>query len=219
MLNLVTLASGEVLDVSAWPLPAGVEDGILNRTQLARAFSVSDNTITKWIAQGMPVLTEGQNGVSYEFRLSHCYAWRQERDQKARAEKARGDQVAAQAALAFRNLDADQEEAEGGLSADEVKKWSEAEYARNRLAEQRGDLVRADRVRAVMEEVLVIVGGSLDTLPDFMELNFSMTVEQVEKVEKRSNELRNDIRQRIEDMLRRPAIILPFGDRQSELDI
>lgn len=219
MLNLVTLASGEVLDVSAWPLPQGVEDGILNRAQLARAFSVSENTITKWMAQGMPVLSEGQNGVAYEFRLSHCYAWRQDRDQKARAEKARGDQVAAQAALAFRNLDADHEEAEGGLTADEVKKWSEAEYARNRLAEQRGDLVRADRVRVLMEEVMVMVGGSLDTLPDFIELHFSPTVEQVQMVEKRSDELRAKIRSQIEDLLQRSAVIVPIGGRQVEFDI
>jgi len=219
MLNLVTLASGEVLDVSAWPLPQGVEDGILNRAQLARAFSVSENTITKWMAQGMPVLSEGQNGVAYEFRLSHCYAWRQDRDQKVRAEKARGDQVAAQAALAFRNLDADQEEAEGGLTADEVKKWSEAEYARNRLAEQRGDLVRADRVRVLMEEVMVMVGGSLDTLPDFIELHFSPTVEQVQMVEKRSDQLRAKIRSQIEDLLQRSAVIVPIGGRQVEFDI
>lgn len=219
MPDLVTLADGEVLDVSAWPLPDGTEDGVLNRTQLARAFNVTENTITKWMGQGMPVLTEGQNGVAYEFRLSHCYAWRQQRDDKARAAKARGDQIAAQAALAFRNLDDDQEEAEAGLTADEIRKWSLAEYDRNRLAEQRGDLIRADRTRAVMEEVLVMVATSLETLPDYLEMKFGLSTEQVAQVVERTDELRDEIKGKIDALLSRPASVIPISGRQADLDL
>ncbi|MBL3611465.1 hypothetical protein JMM60_22460, partial [Rhodovulum sulfidophilum] len=48
-----------------YPLPEGVEDTAMNRAQIARALDVSDNTISKWIAQGMPVLEEGGNGREY----------------------------------------------------------------------------------------------------------------------------------------------------------
>lgn len=219
MSHLITLADGEVLDVSAWPLPAGVADGVLNRTQLAKAFNVTENTITKWMGQGMPALTEGQNGVAYEFQLSHCHAWRQQRDDKLRSAKARGDQIAAQAALAFRNLDDDQEEAEAGLSADEIRKWSLAEYDRNRLAEQRGDLIRADRTRAVMEEVIVMVATSLETLPDYLEMKFGLSTEQVAQVVERTDELRDEIKSKIDALLRRPASVVPIASRQSELPI
>ncbi|OJY35932.1 MAG: hypothetical protein BGP11_18465 [Rhodobacterales bacterium 65-51] len=217
--DLITLSDGEVLDVSAWPLPDGVEDGVLNRGQLSRAFDVTENTITKWIGQGMPVLSEGQNGVSYEFRLSHCWAWRAARNEKIRAAKQRGDQIAAQAALAFRNLDDDQAEAEAGMSAADVRAWSEAEYARNRLAEQRGDLIRTDRVRAVFEESLVKIGNSLDTLPDFLEMKFGLSAEQVAQVVARTDELRDDIKAALEDLVRRPGSVVPISTRQGELSV
>ena len=99
---ILTLDDGSVLDIARYPLPDAVlDDGTpLNRVQLARAFRVSENTITKWVGQGMPALSTGQNGVSYEFSLTQCYAWRQFRDEKLQASKARGDQLAAQAALA-----------------------------------------------------------------------------------------------------------------------
>ena len=219
MSHLITLGDGEVLDVSAWPLPEGVEDGVLNRSQLARAFSVTENTITKWVSQGMPLLSEGQNGVAYEFQLSQCWAWKNARDEKARAAKLRGDQIAAQAMLGFRNLDADQEEEEGHLTADDIRKMSEAEYHRNRVAEQRGDLVRADRVRALFEESLVRIGTSLDTLPDFLEMKFGLTAEQVADVEQRTDQLREKIRGDLEELLRRPGAVLAIGERQGELGI
>lgn len=216
---LITLADGGVLDVSAWPLPDEVEDGVLNRAQLARAFNVSENTITKWTGQGMPVLSEGQNGVAYEFQLSHCYAWRMERDAKAREAKTRGDQLAAQAALAFRNLDEDQAEREAELTADDLRKWSEAEYHRNRVAEQRGDLVRADAMRQLLETILVAFGNALDTMPDFAELNFGLTSDQVAQMQDRCDSVRMEVRDTIERALMRPAAVLPFGQRQTAMDI
>ncbi|MGC9449675.1 hypothetical protein [Cereibacter johrii] len=218
MLTTVTLTDGSVLDLAAWPLPEGMEDGTLNRAQLARAFSVSENTITKWISQGMPVMSDGQNGVAYEFRLRHCYAWRMERDARARAAKAQGDRLAAQAALAFRNLDEDQAEEEAELTADDLKKWSEAEYHRNRVAEQRGDLVRAGRMRELLEELMVSFGNALDTLPDFCELNFSLSAEQVAKLQERCDAARIDARARIEAALLRPGEVVAMG-AQKALDL
>lgn len=201
MTATITLADGGVLDVARWPLPAGVEDGVVNRSQLALAFSVSENTITKWLTQGLPVLTAGQNGVAYEFKLSHCWAWKQSRDDKARAEKARGDQLAVQAALAFRNLDDDQAADEGELTADELRKWSEAEYHRNRVAEQRGSLLRADRAQALMEDVLVAFNTAVTTLPDFAEMEFGLTAPQVQKLQLRCDDILKTARDEIERAL------------------
>jgi phage terminase Nu1 subunit (DNA packaging protein) len=221
MSERLTLGDGSVLDVAAYPLPSGVvDDGtLLNRVQLARAFGVSENTITKWVSLGMPVMAEGQNGVSYEFRLSHCWAWRADREERSRSTKLRGDQLAAQAALAFRNLDDDQAEAEAELTADDLRKWSEAEYHRNRVAEQRGDLVRADRVRAALEDIFVAVGAEMDTLPDFAEMQFGLSAAQVGQMQERCDQLRMEMRRRIEELLTRGGSVIALGVAQGEMNL
>ena len=52
----------------------------LNKSQLARALNVSEPTVDRWIGDGMPVLSAGTNGRSYEFQLSECFAWRKARE-------------------------------------------------------------------------------------------------------------------------------------------
>lgn len=221
MSTIITLADGGVLDVARYPLPDGViDDGTpLNRAQLAKAFAVSENTITKWLSQGMPVESTGQNGVSYEFRLSHCWAWRQDRDASTRAAKLRGDQLAAQAALAFRNLDDDQAEDEAELTADDLRKWSEAEYHRNRVAEQRGDLLRADRMRPLLEDLLVAFGTAMDNLPDFAEMNFGLSPSQVAQMQDYCDQVRGEARRLIEERMDRGGAVIALNGRQSEMEL
>ena len=200
-----------MLDLARWPLPEGMEDGTVNRAQLAIAFAVSENTITKWMGQGMPVQSAGQNGVAYEFRLSHCYAWREHRDDRLRASKAKGDQLAAQAAMLFRNLEADQAEEESGLTAAEVRQWSEAEYHRNRVAEQRGALVRGDRLQLVLEDVMVSFCTALTTLPDWAEMEFGLTAAQVDKFQARCDDVLRNAKMSIERGLPQSAEIVAIG--------
>ena len=66
----VVLADGTELDVDAFPLPDGVDDGVLNRGQLAEALRVSEPSITSWIRDGMPVLSQGGNGQAITFWLN-----------------------------------------------------------------------------------------------------------------------------------------------------
>lgn len=183
MSNVITLVDGGQLNVSNWPLPDGVEDGIFNRAQLATILDVSENTITAWLRAGMPAQSAGSNGTAYEFRLSHCWAWKSQRDEDAKQVRSRADQAAAQAALVFRNLGVDEEEEQRGLTASEVQAWAQAEYARNRAAEQRGQLVRVDQVSAVMDDILSAVRRTFVTLPDWMEMEFGLTPDQVAKAE------------------------------------
>ncbi|WP_313350728.1 terminase small subunit [Paracoccus sp. (in: a-proteobacteria)] len=221
MSELLTLADGSVLDVARYPLPDGVvDDGTpLNRAQLAAAFSVSVNAVTDWVNKGMPVMVTGQNGVAYEFRLAHCWAWRQDRDDRTRAAKLRGDQLAAQAALAFRNLDDDQAEEEADLTADDLRKWSEAEYHRNRVAEQRGDLLRADRTRVLIEDLLVSFGTAMDNLPDFAEMNFGLTPAQVAQMQDYCDEVRGEARRLIEERIGRGGAVVALPGSQSEMEL
>ena len=221
MLSHITLDDGSVLDLDRYPLPEGVvDDGTpLNRVQLSRAFQVSENTITKWVSQGMPVLSGGQNGVSYEFSIRQCYAWRMHREERLQASKARGNELAAQAALVFRNLDDDQAEQEAELTADDLRKWSEAEYHRNRVAEQRGDLIRADRARALIEDIFVIFGAAMETLPDFCEMEFGLGAQQVEAVKLRCDQTRDEMRQKIGALLARGGAVVTMTGKQREMEI
>lgn len=171
--------------VRAHPLPEGITDEVLNRSQLAVAMQVSDNTISKYLSRGMPCLSQGGNGKDYEFQLSHCYAWRMAEDADLAAKKAKGDDVARQMALHFRNDDEEIEDSAPVLTAKEIKEESEADYARNKAAEARRDLVRRHRVDELFETVLIEFRTQITTLVDFAEMEFSLTPEQVEKIQTR----------------------------------
>ena len=216
MSSILTLADGSVVELSRFPLPEGVEDGVLNRAQLALAFNMSENTISKWVLQGMPVQSAGQNGVAYEFSLSHCWAWKQSRDEDAMAAKRRGDQLATQAALAFRNLDADEDEANSQMTAAEVRAWAEAEYHRNRAAEQRGELMRTSRVLQAVEDMIVAFGTAMDTLPDWAELEFGLTPDQVQQLQDKADAIRQEAREICERMIGGGGVIA-LGTQQGEL--
>ena len=219
MSSHITLADGGVLDVGAWPLPEGVEDGIVNRSQLAIAFGVSENTITKWLQSGMPVLSAGQNGISYEFKLSHCWAWKQSRDDEARRAKRKGDQLAAKAAMAFRNLESDASEEETVLTAADVRAWSEAEYARNRVAVQRGDLLRADRVQSVLEDMLVGFRTAITTLPDWAEVELGLEADAVARLQTRCDQVLKDCRTEAEKIIPRQAQVIAIGAENAQQEL
>ncbi|WP_226628414.1 DUF1441 family protein [Alloyangia pacifica] len=200
MQERLTLPDGSVLDVTRYPLPDGVvDDGEpLNRTDLSRVFGVSENTITDWIGKGMPVLAGGRNGVAYELSLTECWAWRQHREAEDKKTRLRRDERNAQNALLFRNLDDGQEAEESGLTAKELREWSEAEYHRNRVAEQRGDLVRASRVQELLEDLVGITRTSLSTLPDHLERELGLNADEVTRVQRHCDALLLKVRERIE---------------------
>ncbi|MDP1620401.1 MAG: terminase small subunit [bacterium] len=219
MSSILTLADGVVIDLSHYPLPEGVDDDVpLNRTQLGRAFSVSENTITKWVALGMPVISAGQNGVAYEFRLSHCWAWKSWRDGETRATKERGDLVAQQASLRFRNRDDEDEEADRPMTAAEVRAEAEADYHRNRAAEQRGELMRTARVRVAIEDIIVAFGTAMDTLPDWAEMEFGLTPDQVQQLQDKADAIRQEARMLCERQVGARGVVA-FDSPQGQMAI
>lgn len=168
-----------------FPLPEDQPDAVVNRGQCALALGVSENIITKYLDQGMPVLTKGSNGQAYEFQLSECFAWKMARDDDARARRLAGDRAAAQMALLFRGEDEDEETGGRVLTAAEIIQESEADYKRNKAAELRRELVRAARVRDMFEDVLTHVRTSVVALVDFAEIEFGLNPDQVAKMQAR----------------------------------
>ncbi|MBY6160024.1 terminase small subunit [Mameliella alba] len=166
------------------PLPEGIEDRVVNRKQCAQALNVSENIITKYLDQGLPVVSHGSNGQAYEFQLSEVYAWKMARDAELQRKRSEADRAAAQLALHFRGQDPDEDDARI-LSADEIIKESRADYERNKAAELRGELVRAARVRQMFEDVLIEFRTQIVSLVDFAEMEFGLSPEEVRKMQVR----------------------------------
>ena len=70
-----------------------------------------------------------------------------------------------------------------------------------------------------MEEMIVIVGTSLDTLADYLEMKFGLSAQQVAEVVDHTDGIRREIKGKMEDLLRRPAAVVPLHGRQVELDV
>lgn len=183
--------------VGKYPLPDGLTDAVVNRAQIALALQVSENTITKWIGQGMPVQELGGNGREYEFQLAHCYAWRMHRDDILRREKRKADEAAAQMSLLFRNHDSEDPN-EGLLSAEDVIKESQADVARNKAAELRGELVRTHRMRTTMEQALMTFRNFAITIVDYAEMEFGLGPEEVDKFQLRTHGMLSEVRRQFE---------------------
>lgn len=166
-----------------YPLPEGIEDVVMNRGTIAKALGVSENIITKYLEQGMPVLSKGSNGQAYEFQPSECFAWKMHRDAELAERRAAGDRAAAQMSMLFRNEE--EEDAGPVLTAEQIIKESQADYQRNKAAELRRELVRASRVRDAFEDMLVVVRTQIVSLVDFAEMEFGLTPDQVRRMQVR----------------------------------
>jgi phage terminase Nu1 subunit (DNA packaging protein) len=167
-----------------FPLPEGQADTTVNRRLCAAALDVSEPMITRYLEQGLPVLSRGSNGQAYEFQLSEVYAWKMWRDAESRKQDAEAELAAMQMRLLFRNDDPD-DAGTGALTAQQIAQEADADYKRNRAAELRGELTRTARVREVFEEVLVEFRNQVTTLVDFAEMEFSLQPDQVEKLQRR----------------------------------
>ena len=194
MITKIELDNGQLLDLAAHPLPDGVEDVVLNRELLAQALNVSAVTISKWVSAGMPVLSRGGNGTSYEFQLSHCYAWRMWQQSESEAARRRATEAASQMAMHFLGLD-ELEAGEIGMSPEEVRKWSEAELSRAKAEELRGDLVRRHRVERVLQSLLSIARDAMIGYGDYLEAELGLGPREVDIVQARADQTLIGMRQ------------------------
>lgn len=161
------------------PLPKGVEDAVLNRDQLARALGCSLPTIDRWVAEGMPILSKGRNGQSYEFQLSTCWRWKLNRDD----EQVKADEAAERAVQQMRlslvggSVGSDEQRA---LSPKERAAILAEEYEWTRLAKARGEVVDFKRVTDLIEELLALVRDGVISLPDRLQREANLSNRQVE---------------------------------------
>lgn len=111
---------------------------LLNKAELARVFSVSEPTVTKWIADGCPFESKGDNGVAYQFDAAKVKAWKDARETAAReAEEARERAISQMQSEMFGT---DQPLAPAGLSQDDIAKHlrnvREAELLKHQMGQR-----------------------------------------------------------------------------------
>jgi len=155
-------------------LPAGVVDAVLNRGELARALNKSEPTIDRYIDDGMPCLVEGTNGRAWEFQLSACWTWLQDRDRAEQDKRSVAETAVQQMRLALIGGN-DVADADRVLSPKQRQEAYDAERAFMLAALQRADLVRRGDVVEAWEEVFKIFREEMTAFPDRLEREVGLT--------------------------------------------
>jgi len=167
-------------DITATADNVASPDPLLNRQQIASIFNVSENTINKWLAKGMPCENEGGNGRAYEFNATACRAWYGNTQATAAAEKKAADDYVAQQRMAFLGVKKNDEKA--GLTPAQMRELAQAELVWMQAAERRGSLVQVDEIVDLLDLVCSEFRVGLDGLPDWLEREFALGGEDVERV-------------------------------------
>jgi phage terminase Nu1 subunit (DNA packaging protein) len=170
-------------------LPDGVEDAVLNRQQLADAFSVSVNALDKWVTQGMPVLETGANGRPYRFRLSACWSWRQGQTDARAAADEKAKRAVAQMRLALLGGSSGDGVESRQLSAKERAELYAAEVQWTRLVRERGELVPLAEVTELLEASFGLVRAAILEMPDRVSREAGLDGPTVEKIVRIGDEI------------------------------
>lgn len=186
-------------DTEKYPLPAGVEDAELNRTQLSQAFGTSENTIDRYRKDGMPVLQEGTNGQAYSFQLSDCWAWKCEREESRKAASEKADRAVQQMRMEL--VGGSVGETDMSLSNKERREIYEVTVAYDKLAEARGELIARSEVVALFDEVLSKVRAGVVGLPDRLTRDAGLTGKQAEQAVAAADDLLSDLHEAISGLV------------------
>jgi len=199
--------------VAAHPLPEGVPDAVLNKTELADFFAVSVPTIDAWQRAGMPANSDGTNGRAWEFQASHCWAWKQARD----AEEVHRSAEAAAAIAAMRL------QLIGGKAGDSIRSLSpkerqqlyavEADY--ERLRRERNQSIDRDEVRQAFEDLLSLIRDAINAYPDRLERDAGLSGKAVEKATEYGDSLLDQLEKRIVEFF----AARPLDERRDRPDL
>jgi len=186
--------------IERYPLPDGIEDCVMTREELAEPLGVSTNTITAWIAKGMPVLQEGGQGKAYELQVSACWAWRQAQkaDESLQSEKVKRVQAALRLALT------------GGAVGDSIealdpktrKDILSVQIEQERFQRERNQLMRRDDVRETFDLVYGIIRDRMNAAPDMIERRNALEPKLVQELIDVCDEIVVDVREAIDSFWR-----------------
>lgn len=180
------------------PLPDGVNDADMNQDELGAALGTSVNTVGKWIKEiDFPVVEPGGAGKAYVLRLSHCYAWKMDRDarEKTRAEHNQQSIMKLQAQM----LGLDISDPQANMTTRERREMTEADYSWSKAQQMRKQLLKLDDVTNLYESVFKIIRDGIEGMPDRLERELSLKPEEVELVVRVGRDILNTVTERIQN--------------------
>jgi len=207
-----------------YPLPAGVPDADMTQADLAAAMNTSVNTVGKWLTVAVtafdwrevrqfPVVEFGGPGKPYVLRLSHAWAWKQNRDSEDRAMSQRSQDAIQAMQASFLNIDIGEDGAV--LDPKMRRELAEADLRHSQAAKQRRQLVRLDEIVDLMEAVFAIIRNGIEGMPDRLERELGLKPGEVELVNRVGDDILNKIAEAIEDaeLCERDLADVDFGER------
>ncbi len=186
------------IEIERYPLPEGVEDALLNKTEIAGALRVSVNTVDKWVRAGCPFEEEGTNGQAYVFRLAVVWAWKSERDAAERERRLQADRAARQLQQHFLGLDEGTDRA-SDLTHRDRRDMAQSELVYMQAAQRRRELVQTSEVAELLEAVLGHVRDFAIAMPDRLAREMALSPEQTERVIAMFDEALEQLRDTIEE--------------------
>lgn len=141
---------------------------IVNKTQLTNIFGVTLRTIQNWQNEGLPSLTEGQQGTPNQYNTGDCIKWYVEREIDRRFKRSGDDKLDSDAELArLRHHQADKTEMEAALL--------------------KGTLLRADEVMTNLVEQDRKVASAILALPTRL-AQVAIATDDIKEIEKACHE-------------------------------
>ena len=143
----------------------------------------------------MPVVQEGGLGKAYILRLSHCWAWKQARDD---SERVRQRHSASQInALQASFLGIDIEDPQASLSAKQRSELAQADILHSKAMQQRRQLVPLDDIVELLESIFTITRDKVEAMPDILERELGLRPEQVIMVQRIGADLLTSLSEKI----------------------
>lgn len=197
-LLLVAMAKPDTETLRAeFPLPDGVPDAELNKTECAEFMGVSLPTVEAWIRAGMPVIEEGTNGKAWRIQASEVWAWR---EAQRRAELTRRSEAqAAIEAMRLKLIGGKSGDTMRGLPPKERQAIYAAEATHEQLKRERNITLLRQDVEDAFADMLSLVRDSVTAFPDRLEREASLNAAQVNVAISLGDELLEELAKRMQE--------------------
>jgi hypothetical protein len=195
--------------IKRFPLPEGVPDAKLNKSDVAQFFGVSLPTIETWLRDGMPWVAEGTNGRAWEFQASQVWAWRQAiiASEETRSAEAQ----AAIEAMRLKLIGGQAGDTLRALPPKERQQIYDVELAHRRLMAESNRLIQRDVVLEHLQDLLSLTRDAVTSLSDRLEREANLNGKQIEIVDAIGADLLVQLKNRIVEFF----AIRPVGERRS----
>lgn len=195
--------------IKRFPLPDGVPDATLNKSEVAQFFGVSLPTVDAWLRDGMPWVAEGTNGRAWEFQASQVWAWR--KAVIASEETRSAEAQAAIEAMRLKLIGGQAGDTLRALPPKERQQIYDVELAHRRLMAESNRLIQREIVLEHLQDLLSLTRDTVTSLSDRLDREAGLTGKQVETVDAIGADLLVQLKHRIVEFFS----VRPVGERRN----